>query len=169
MSTKRDLAALLRKYKDEQGKVRNEVSQIVKANAFAGNRIAKRKAPKAFGKLSQSIGVDIKMGGLEAEVVANADYAPYVEFGTGGKVDVPQEWIKLAQSLRNQSSAGGFEDALQRVKDWCRLKGIDEKAAYPILITLIENGQRPQPFMYPAWQETKKQFTKDMKQYVKSR
>jgi hypothetical protein len=106
---------------------------------------------------------------LEAEVVANVDYAPYVEFGTGGKVDVPSEWQKMASELRSQQRGGGFAKALESIKDWCRAKGIDEKAAYPILITILRDGQRPQPFMYPAWQSTKKQFTKDIKNYVKSR
>lgn len=133
---KRDLARLLKKYKEETSIVKSEVSQIVKANAFAGNRIAKRKAPKRFGKLAQSIGVDIKRGGLEAEVVVVMLYAPYVEFGTGVKVEVPSEWVEIALAFKGEKEIA---------------------------------GQRPQPFMYPAWQATKKQFTKDMKNYVKSR
>jgi HK97 gp10 family phage protein len=158
---------LIKRFKKEEKQIKKDLHKIVMANAFEGASIAKRKAPKAFSKLAQSIGIE-KDGELKANVVVNMDYAPYVEFGTGGKVDVPQEWSKLASELKGKGG-GGFSKALQSIKDWCRLKGIDEKAAYPILMTILEQGQRPQPFMYPAWQKVKVQYKKDLENYVKSR
>ncbi len=165
-SIESQLKKLFNELNDDRKKIESDLDKIVQSNAFEGNKIAKQKAPKAFGKLAQSIGIEKKK--LNAKVIANADYAPYVEFGTGGKVDVPAEWKKMALELRKTARAGGFAKALESIKTWCRLKGIDEGLAYPILITILEDGQRPQPFMYPAWKKTKLQFEIDIRQYVSS-
>ena len=33
----------------------------------------------------------------------NAPYAPFVEFGTGGKVDIPKGWEKLAETFKGNN------------------------------------------------------------------
>lgn len=49
---------------------------------------ASTRVKKDFGFLSNSIYKEVS--GLNAEVGASAHYSPYVEFGTGGEVDVPK-------------------------------------------------------------------------------
>lgn len=49
-------------------------------------RLAKRAAPVDKGTLRQSISA--QKSGKTINVVANAKYSPYVEFGTGGRVDL---------------------------------------------------------------------------------
>ena len=49
-------------------------------------RLAKRLAPVDKGSLKQSISA--QRSGKSINVVAAANYAPYVEFGTGGSVDL---------------------------------------------------------------------------------
>ena len=49
-------------------------------------RLAKRAAPVDKGALKQSIST--QRSGKSVNVVAAANYAPYVEFGTGGRVDL---------------------------------------------------------------------------------
>jgi HK97 gp10 family phage protein len=49
---------------------------------------AKSRAPKDLGYLAQSTNAQIIPNGVQ--IFSNAKYAPYVEFGTGAKVDVPQ-------------------------------------------------------------------------------
>ena len=49
-------------------------------------RLAKRAAPVDKGALKQSIST--QKSGKSVNVVAAANYAPYVEFGTGGSVDL---------------------------------------------------------------------------------
>lgn len=49
-------------------------------------RLAKRSAPVDKGSLKQSISA--QRSGKSINVVAAANYAPYVEFGTGGSVDL---------------------------------------------------------------------------------
>jgi HK97 gp10 family phage protein len=159
MSKVKGLERVIRSFEKDGKEIRSKVEYIVSANALEGRNNAVRKAPKAFGKLAQSIGIE-KLSSLEQSVVVNVDYAPFVEFGTGGKVSVPAEWQAMASEFKGQRF--NFADQLERIKSWCRLKGIEEAAAYPILITILEDGIEPQPFMYPAWQKVKRQFSKDM-------
>jgi len=49
-------------------------------------RLAKRAAPVDKGALKQSIST--QRSGKSVNVLAAANYAPYVEFGTGGSVDL---------------------------------------------------------------------------------
>lgn len=44
---------------------------------------AKSKAPRDTGHLKRSIEFDVSADGTEGVVFSNAEYAPYVEFGTG--------------------------------------------------------------------------------------
>mgnify|MGYP001597845840 CR=1 FL=1 len=58
------------------------------ASANTISRNAKRAVPKDTGGLSNAISPEHKQK-LDHGVVAQKHYAPYVEFGTGGLVDVP--------------------------------------------------------------------------------
>ncbi|KFN39033.1 MAG: hypothetical protein JU82_08855 [Sulfuricurvum sp. MLSB] len=157
---------LVDSFKKARKDIEKQCVQIVSANAFEGRNEAVKNAPIAFGKLRQSIGIEISSDKLEQSVVANADYAPYIEFGTGGKVSVPSEWAELANGFKGQNFSK--DDILERLRNWCRLKGIDEKYAYPIMVTIFREGMRPQPFMYPAWQKVKKQFSRDMVNFMRN-
>ena len=134
------LRSLVDSYKKAGKDIKKQCAYIVSANAFEGRNEAVRKAPIAFGKLRQSIGIEVSADKLEQSVVANTDYAPYIEFGTGGKVSVPAEWAKMANDFREQNFSN------------------DD----------IKEGMRPQPFMYPAWQKVKKQFSRDMIKFKKN-
>jgi len=117
-------------------------------------------APANFGKLRQSIQPE-KITKLSWEVKAMASYAGYVEFGTGSHVSVPKEMQEQANALRNQAK-GNFDDALDSMRDWCRAKGIDERAAYPILMSILKEGLRPQPYLYPAFKTGSEKFVKNL-------
>jgi phage gpG-like protein len=60
-----------------------ELSKEVASIAFDVARIAKQSVVVDTGNLKQNITVEAK--GKTLAVVAKAPYAPYVEFGTGGK------------------------------------------------------------------------------------
>ena len=71
----------------------SKVKQIVKDNCAALQEAAQRKAPVGTpqstgipgyvgGTLKRSIGLEIRDGGLTAEVEPTAEYAAYVEYGT---------------------------------------------------------------------------------------
>lgn len=82
--------ANIRKYGKEAEKDIEAVTELVARNI---EKNAKNYAPANFGKLGQSIQA-VKDTPLNWKVEAGgiiAPYAPFVEFGTGGLVDVPNE------------------------------------------------------------------------------
>ena len=64
------------------------LSDEINASALKIESDAKKNAPVNFGQLRNSIRL-IKVSDLTYSVAATASYAPYVEFGTGGLVNVP--------------------------------------------------------------------------------
>ena len=71
--------------------------KIRQARRIAGRVIlneAKKKAPKLTGKLRNSGTVEHTLD--NTKITFNADYAPYIEFGTGGSVEIPAGFEELA-------------------------------------------------------------------------
>jgi len=134
------------------------------AIAFQIEGDAKRLAPKNFGKLAQSISHS-KPKPLSRKVTVNELYGAYMEFGTGAKVNVPAEFSDMANSFKGQK-IGTFEQGLAAIKVWCRSKGIDEKAAYPIFAKILGAGINPQPFLFPAYQKGKKDYQNNLKKVL---
>ena len=126
---------------------------------------AKINAPKNLGKLGQSI-EKVKIKESNYKAVAHKEYAAYVEFGTGTKVQVPSEMQKIASQFKNKKS-GSFEAGLRAIKDWCKNKGIDQSAAYPIFISILNEGIQARPFLYPAFVKGRKEYKKDLKDLLK--
>jgi HK97 gp10 family phage protein len=82
------ISDLLNKLEDLSVDALQEIDAEMSATA---NRIAtkaKQNAPVDVGNLRQTISVADKP--FEKEIKVNANYAAYVEFGTGALVDVPQ-------------------------------------------------------------------------------
>lgn len=123
---------------------------------------AKQLAPKNLSKLAQSIGKEQEMQGFVAKIFVGVSYAIYVEVGTGTYVQVPAELQSIALQYKGKGT-GSFEQFLKAIRDWCRNKGIPEQAAYPIAMSILRKGIRPQPFLYPAYVEGRKRLLIDMK------
>jgi HK97 gp10 family phage protein len=136
-----------------------------KLNANDISAMAATNAPKNLGKLAQSIH-DEKITPLRYRVNAGSNYAAYVEFGTGPKVKVPPEFQKMAAKFKGKGT-GSFEQGLRSIQDWCRNKGIDVSAAYPIFMSILKNGNNPQPYLYPAFVKGRIQYFKDLKDSLK--
>lgn len=117
-----------------------------------------------FGKLIQGIQPERK-NDLQFNVIAKEDYSGYVEFGTGVKTVVPAEMKDIANAIKNNPK-GDLKLALKSVQDWCRGKGIDERAAWPILMSVLDEGLRPRPFLYPAWKKGTASMIKRLEKQV---
>lgn len=174
--------------------VQREVDKTLKAGAYEINAMAIRNI-----KANDSIGVSGGGGGLLGSqivvpidkgqyvgyrVINTAPYAPYVEFGTGGKVDAPKEWSTYARQFKGKGGGGNIDDFLLNIAEWVRAKGItgrysvktrrrlgnsisqleeDLEAAYPIFLSILRNGSRPHPFLYPAYVTGVKKIIQDVK------
>jgi HK97 gp10 family phage protein len=145
---------------------KKKIDNETKAIAFQIEQEAKQKAPKNFGKLAQSISHS-KVDDAKYKVTVNELYGAYMEFGTGAKVRVPAEFKSMAESFKGLR-IGTFEQALESIKVWCRAKGIDEKAAYPILAKILGAGVNPQPFLYPAYIKGKADYLKNLKNVLRN-
>ena len=111
------------------------------------------------GHLKQSMFVDLT--GADFAIVGNrAEYAGYVEFGTGKRVRVPPEFAPIASKIQSRPTKS-FKEGLQAIKDWCKRLGIDIKAAYPIFMSILKDGVRPRPFFYPAYLDAKRYMGKE--------
>ena len=91
----------LRKYGKEAEKDIEGVTELV-ARIIEG--YAKAEAPANFGKLGQSIKA-VKEDKTHWKVEAGgtiAHYAPFVEFGTGGLVEVPEEMKEIAIKFKGK-------------------------------------------------------------------
>ena len=103
-------------------------------------------------------------GGLEAKSMAF--YAPYLEFGTRGKVKIPFGWEALARQYKGNyfKSNVTFKEA---IVDWLKtkLKKSDKEAeqlAFPVMMKIMRVGTAPQPFLEPAFVKAKI----DLKKYI---
>jgi HK97 gp10 family phage protein len=81
-----DLSQLKSKLANLRAFDKKTLSTELSKTAFDISRKAKQAAPVDKGTLKQSIRVELK--GKTVEVIAGAHYAPYIEFGTGGEVQL---------------------------------------------------------------------------------
>jgi HK97 gp10 family phage protein len=167
-------------FKELEGKLKNlttalkvDVSDEINASALKIENQAKRLAPVNFGQLRNSIYLKEKNvdKGYVFSVGSNASYAPYVEFGTGGKVSIPAGFEELASGFKGKK-AGTFKDMVEALTLWVKRKGIgggkDKSIAYAIAISILRKGMRPQPFLIPAFEAEKPKMIKNILNVIKN-
>lgn len=84
-------------------KLKQSVSDEINSSALTIASSAKRLAPVDMGFLRNSIGIEASASGLTYDVEAKAKYAAYIEFGTGGLVDVPAGYEDLAVRFKGKN------------------------------------------------------------------
>lgn len=151
----------IRKIKTFGADAIRQINAETEASAMQIEGDAKKRAPANFGKLRQSISRR-KIKPSKWAVTVNEHYGAYMEFGTGTKVNVPNEFKDMANSFRGQRH-GNFRQGLDSIKVWCRSRGIDVKYAYVIFAKILGAGINPKPFLYPAWVKGKRDYEKNLK------
>lgn len=112
-----------------------EIDRNLARGAQEVAREGRRRAPKAFSTLAQSVHAN-RLAPLKMEVVAGMGYAGHQEDGTGG----------------------GMMPPIQSIKDWIRARSITPRnpnvrqrdLAFLIARTIARKGVPAQPFMAPA-------------------
>ena len=151
-------------------------------------RDAKLDAPADEGKLRNSISATFptKDKGLSVQIAVTADYAAYIEFGTrkfAAKyvATLPPDWKSYAATFKGKGG-GNLNQFIQAIMAWVRRKGIgaditksgnfsssassldkQQQAAYWIALNILQNGIKPQPFLYPAVQKHTPELEKAIK------
>lgn len=104
-----DLKLLKKKLDNLRAFDKQTLSNEIGRTALEISRLAKQNVPVDTGTLKQSIRAEKR--GKTAEVVAGAIYAPYVEFGTGGKVDlIDMEALGIPSSYAAQFKGQGIKN-----------------------------------------------------------
>ena len=142
-----------------------EIDAITEGAAMEIQLSAVQRAPVNQGDLKLSI-YNNRIKESHYEVVVGSSYGPFVEFGTGPQVQVPAAFSQMALKFKG-GNGGSFEDGLESIKDWCRKKGIEESAAYPIFMSILKKGMRPQPFLYPAYIKGSLDYIQELRKYLK--
>lgn len=133
------------------GKISDQTfNRIVQACQITQAKIvndARASAPVYLTTLRQSIlpgDIEVSRSNVKAYVVANADYAAYVEFGSR------PHWPPV--------------DAL---KGWAQKKLGDESLAFVVARGIAQNGTPAKPFLGPAVLKNKSAFLRDVARAIK--
>lgn len=115
---------------------------------------AKQRAPGDQGILRNEIAA-VRIDATTWQVVSGADYSPFLEFGTGEKVQIPAGLEEYAAQFKGDFSSGTYGPgsnltAKEAIFNWCERKGIDQKLWYAIYVSIMIHGTEPQPFFFPA-------------------
>lgn len=121
------MASLQAKLKKLPGQVKQAAIADIEDAADAIVMKAIQKVPVDLGVLKQSIGNQPKKGGLNYIVYVSADYAPFVEFGTGAETTVPAGLSEYASQFKGSGNnrnvpaqpfffAGYFEERAKLLK-----------------------------------------------------
>jgi HK97 gp10 family phage protein len=168
-----NLSDILKKLDTLENKIEQNVKDELNASALNIQTGAKRLAPVNFGQLRNSIYLKEQNveNGIIYTIGSSASYAPYVEFGTGGKVSIPKGFEELASGFKGKK-AGTFKDMLEALTLWVKRKGIgggkDKSIAYAIAISILKKGMRPQPFLIPAYEAEKPKMIKNILNAIKN-
>ena len=169
---------------DNKG-IAEDISQVLTIWGRKVAETAQQNAPVDEGYLRAHIGSEM-IDQLTVSVFCNCNYAAYLEFGTRKFAasyvsSLPQEWKIFAATFKGPGG-GSFNEMVMRITEWVKRKGFaaqltsggnaskskssvaaQEQAAYQIALSIIRNGIRPQPFLYPAFNENRAQLIKDLR------
>jgi hypothetical protein len=94
------------KFRGNASEMKKQVEALIKRAAkesgMLAEQLAKAKAPVKYGFHAQNIGHEEINDGFGTKLYANAKYAAYLEFGTGGNVDVPKGFEDLAIGFKGK-------------------------------------------------------------------
>lgn len=160
----KDLDRLEKSLRNAPKRVTKDIDAIVYSAGNTAVAVAKRYSPVDKGALRNAMNLE-RVEPLLVDVYNNIPYAPFVEFGTGKKVEIPDDFKELASNFKNGGS-GTFEEGLENITAWCIRKGIPEESAFGIFMAIIKVGINPQPFLYPGFKAGKKILIQDVNDYI---
>lgn len=162
------------------------VDELVQAAAYDTN-------DDAIGYIRSEGAIDLGAGGglishqaVTSEgpraygVTNSSKYAPFIEWGTGRQVQVPDEWASYARQYKGPYP-GTWNEFEENIKAWMQRHGIPERSivtyadgtegyidvAYAIMVKILDNGLPARPFLYPAYVKNKEKLLKDIKKLFK--
>jgi len=170
--------------------IKTEVDDLLQEAANEVVTRAKLAAPSNFSELKNSI-QQKREKSLKYLIFANAYHAPYIEFGTRGKVSIPAEMQEVAAEVKSREKRGNWETFVADIKVWMKKKGVGgtviaqvksgkrkgqfkraskkaqsdyiDNVAFLIARSIYKNGISPQPFLYPSFLSVKGKLINDIR------
>lgn len=155
---------LLKKLDQYPDKVKKLVSEQMHLSAENMVEGAVNDAPHDMGLLKAEITFK-KVDDLNYEVVSQADYSAFVEFGTRSKVQIPAGFEQIASQFKGAKSSG---DAKKMIYAWCKRVGVPEDGWYPIYREIMTNGIKPHPFFFKQIAKERPNLIKNIKRELKN-
>jgi hypothetical protein len=171
------IEALLAKFNTLANEAQNDVQYEL--NVFADDVVRDAKLlvkANSYDEGNLLRNINPEYGSGSVTITANTKYAAYIEFGTRKFAaeyvsSLPPDWQAFASTFKGKSNSGDYYDFLNAILDWVSRKGItarysvktkkklknnkedDERllaAATAIAFSILKNGIKPKPFMYPS-------------------
>lgn len=161
-----ELDKALEDIKKKSEEIQQKVKDQVNKSALAIETDAKTKVTTDRGRLKTSIRARFKDGGLISLVGSDVDYAPFVEFGTKSKVDIPAGLEGYAMQFKG-SKSGSWDELLKRIAAWAKRNGIEEEAVPLIAMKIAKNGVEARPFLFPALEAEKPRLISGLEEAIK--
>ena len=159
----REINKAIEKIKNLEKSVVTETDKKIEKAARRIESSAKAAVPVYMGRLRSSI--DVRGKKLQREIYTQVYYAPYVEFGTKSKVDIPAGLESYAMSFKGKK-VGDFNTLLKNIESWVISKGIPQEAAFHIAVSIARYGIRAQPFLFPAFFKEQPKLLNDLKKML---
>jgi len=163
------LDELLRKVQNLEKAVQDEVQLEVEIAAFRMDELAKQniRSQNIIGVTSDVLKGQavIKVADGEYRVVNNTYYSVFQEFGTGARVQVPPGWEDVAIVWKDYQR-GNFAQFVDKMQEWCKVKGIEPGNAYIIAVSILHNGIKARPFFIPAFDVIEVELPKRIKEII---
>lgn len=159
------LDKVLKNLGDQGKQIAEEIDIEMTASAVNIANLAVNKAPVNFGQLRVSISSKFDQF-LYKEVNVNADYAPYVEFGTKSNFDnsIDPELKRYAATFKgSRKGSGKLKDAIYK---WASKKGIEKKYWGIIYLRILKFGSKPHPFLFPSFDYERPKLLERIKKVV---
>lgn len=134
--------------------LQQEFAGEVEFSAERWSLLAKQAAPKDQGRLVQGIST-AKLNDLEWDVVSNAFYSPYLEFGTKSKVSIPDGLESYAALFKGSTGEKGVRVMIYA---WMNRVGIPKESQWIVYISIMKTGIKAHPFLYPQEPVIEKEF-----------
>src|SRR3990172_7623449 len=147
--TIKGLPELLAKVSTFPADIQEEISAEILDSVFRINGQERRLAPKDQGGLARGIGYERKQSQNVAHflIYSNSEQSGYMEFGTRFRVSVPAELTAVANEMRGKGIKTRLK-AREAIYAWCKRKGIEKRAWYPIFLAIMTVGIIPHPFFF---------------------
>lgn len=165
-----------KKFDNMSKTVKKDIKNEVAASALNIQSNAKKLAPVNLGKLRQSIYINETSKGPNEfmfTIGAAAKYAPYIEFGTGGKVRIPAGFAEEASKFKGKKE-GRLKDMVSALMEWGLKKGYIKSGkgarqhAYFMALKILREGLRPRPFLIPSFQAEMPKLVIKIKNVIKN-